>query len=349
MSTHRSIRGGLAAAVAAVVLSGSPNGPTSAVAAEALLLKSIQPGSARHVFHTRLATMMQKYGGREIQISLGTAPPRMLVQVATGKADLAFSAPTIIWFMQHRKAMYAKMASAPELAKNIRGVINHGGGTYQFVVLASSGIKSMKDFKGKTVQLAIPGGVAYRVMAGMVQAATGYKPNVDYKASKLDLQAASQAFMDKNIDVFATPAAIPDPEIEQFALTNKIRIIGIPDKAFESAGIKAVLRFPGRFRLSIKPHTYGSNQVNTAPVKTLGTTESLVTNKNVSEEAIYQLTKILWEHIGEIVKGSKSLPNAFNKKMALHAMNVPLHAGAYRYYKEAGFDIPASLKPPEAK
>ena len=30
-------------------------------------------------------------------------------------------------------------------------------------------------------------------------------------------------------------------------------------------------------------------------------------------------------------------------------MNIPLHVGAYRYYKEAGFDIPAALVPPEAK
>ena len=38
-----------------------------------------------------------------------------------------------------------------------------------------------------------------------------------------------------------------------------------------------------------------------------------------------------------------------NRKTAFAAVNGPLHIGAYKYYKEAGFDIPAIAIPPEAK
>jgi TRAP-type uncharacterized transport system substrate-binding protein len=34
---------------------------------------------------------------------------------------------------------------------------------------------------------------------------------------------------------------------------------------------------------------------------------------------------------------------------ALLGVTVPLHKGAYKYYKEKGINIPAALIPPEAK
>jgi len=34
---------------------------------------------------------------------------------------------------------------------------------------------------------------------------------------------------------------------------------------------------------------------------------------------------------------------------ALAGMTIPLHKGAYRYYKEKGVNIPPALIPPEAK
>ena len=38
-----------------------------------------------------------------------------------------------------------------------------------------------------------------------------------------------------------------------------------------------------------------------------------------------------------------------DRKTAFAAVNGPLHIGAYKYYKEAGFDIPAISIPTEAK
>ena len=37
------------------------------------------------------------------------------------------------------------------------------------------------------------------------------------------------------------------------------------------------------------------------------------------------------------------------KDSVFSQMNAPLHAGAYRYYKEAGFNVPSALIPPESK
>ena len=45
--------------------------------------------------------------------------------------------------------------------------------------------------------------------------------------------------------------------------------------------------------------------------------------------------------ISEIVKGAK----AITPETAFTSVNVPLHPGAARYYKEAGIDVPEAIRP----
>ncbi|MEQ8702103.1 MAG: TAXI family TRAP transporter solute-binding subunit, partial [Bauldia litoralis] len=314
-----------------------------------LLLKSLQAGSAYHVFHTRLATVVKKYTDHEIQVSIGTAPPKSTLEVSMGRVDLAFSAPTIIGMMQKKIAMYSKLEKAPELAKNLRVITSHSGGWYQLAVYADSGIKTLKDIKGKTLWLAYKGGAASRVMVSIFEGVTGYKADRDFKVSPLAGQASVQAFQDGQLAMWALPTELPSQVIQQFALTRKIRLVGFSEADFSNPAMKRVLSFPGRRRITLPANLYGANQANTEPVKTIGTTGALLTSKFANEKAVYDITKALWTHIAEIHAAAKYMPNFINRKSMFNDMNVPLHVGAYRYYKEAGFKVPDSVIPPEAK
>ena len=323
--------------------------PAPADAKTQLLLLSVSPGSPHNTFHTRLATVVQKYSDLEIQVSLGTTPPKAQIEVALGKADLAFSAPTITSFMTKGTGMYAKVKQAPELFKNLRSIVSHDGGYYTFVVFDDSPIKSLADTKGKKLSLAIPGDAANRVLIAMLKGTTGYEPDKDYQMSRLHGAAAIQAFQDGQVDLWAAPAVQPNPVVEQFALTRKIRLLGLSEKDLDEKDIKAVLAFPGRKSGTLPPDLYGSNQANTEPVLTLGTTNALVVGKNVSAEAVYTLTKTMWEHIDEIWQAGKFMRNLLKKDTAFFQMHAPLHPGALKYYREAGFKVPDNLIPPEAK
>ena len=341
MKTRHITRIALAAASIAAV--------SAPAQAEKLLLKSLQAGSAYHVFHTRLATVVKKHTDHEIQVSIGTAPPKATLEVAMGRVDLAFSAPTIIGMRQKKIAMYAKLEQAPELAKNLRVITSHSGGWYQLAVYADSGIKSLKDIKGKTLWLAYKGGAANRVMVSVFEGVTGYKAGKDFQVSPLAGQASVQAFQDGQLDMWALPTELPSQVIQQFALTRKIRLISFSEADFSNPAMKRVLAFPGRRRITLSPKLNGANQANTEPVKTIGTTGALLTSKFAKEQFIYEITKALWTHIDEIHKAARYMPNFINKKSMFNDMNVPLHVGAYRYYKEAGFKIPQHVIPPEAK
>ena len=68
----------------------------------------------------------------------------------------------------------------------------------------------------------------------------------------------------------------------------------------------------------------------------------LVVRDDVSEEIVYNLTKLLWENLStlqEIHSATKSM----NLDVALTGIPVPLHPGALRYYQEQGVEIPDHL------
>ena len=76
----------------------------------------------------------------------------------------------------------------------------------------------------------------------------------------------------------------------------------------------------------------------------LGFNQFVGTTKMVDEEAVYKVTKAFWENIGDIHKTAVFLKQV-TKETAFTSVNVPLHKGAYRYYKEAGFNIPENIIP----
>ena len=68
----------------------------------------------------------------------------------------------------------------------------------------------------------------------------------------------------------------------------------------------------------------------------------------MSEETVYQMTKLTWDNIAEIHKTAATL-QTMNKAKPFVGVNMPMHKGALRYYKEKGIKVPAALIPPEAK
>ena len=111
--------------------------------------------------------------------------------------------------------------------------------------------------------------------------------------------------------------------------------------------MKRMLEEPDYLIATVEPGTY-RGQVNKNPVKVLGYYLFIGTQAKVSSDVIYKVTKTFWDNIKEVHATAKYM-EALNKETALAAVTGPLHIGASRYYKEAGFKIPAAIVPPEAK
>ncbi|MEC9344859.1 MAG: TAXI family TRAP transporter solute-binding subunit [Pseudomonadota bacterium] len=340
------IRGIARCAMAAsfAVLAGT--GLAQAQSKTFLTMDSNPAGTTVGQFMISFTQVVQKYLPVEIQVSTGKPSTKSAVDAAQQKVDLYTGAPTINWYMQNQTAMFEKVANAAELNKNLRGMINYPLGPYQIVTYADSGIETLNDIKGRKVFLGPPAGAATKVMIDVVKGVTGFEPGTDFEAMRYDWASAETAFLDGQMDVYMVPTSLPSPQIQQFALVRKIRILGIPQDKMDNELIQAALQYPGRTVWSIPPGSY-DNQVNTESVDTIGSWVGIQTQKWLDDQLVYDMVRVFFEHLDEVHETAAWM-KIITLETALNQMNVPLHPGAYRYYKEQGVSIPDALVPPGA-
>jgi hypothetical protein len=240
-------------------------------------------------------------------------------------------------FVQNNVAYSAyegKDQFAGKPVKNLRGIASLYPETIQIVARADSGIKSMKDIKGKKL---IPGdrGSGTEVDTLNVLASHGltYKDfaGVDW----LGFSGASQRLQDKQADVTFTTAGWPTAAITELAMSTNIVLVPI-----DEAMITKITKTHAFYSKVVIPK--GTYKGMTADVPTITTMAQWVVDEQVPAELVYNLTKALWEKSKDGLSGADVMAKVHAKgkdvqlKTALSGMAIPLHPGAAKYYKEKG-------------
>jgi hypothetical protein len=214
-------------------------------------------------------------------------------------------------------------------------------GQYHVLTYAGSGIKTLKDIKGKRVFLGPPGGGAWNASREWVVATTGLHPNQDFKNVKASWSSAFQGFQDRQFDVYIVGGIAPFPQVEQLALTSKLHLLGLSKKEYEAnpEAIKSTTKV-GRELGIIPAGIYGKGIDNQQDIYTLGGVVGVSVNKKMANDTAYQLVKLFWE---QAKKNSKTHPWLKHLSMAYGAgkEGMKLHPGAVKYYKEQGIKVPA--------
>jgi TRAP transporter TAXI family solute receptor len=326
----------IAAAVTAVVLSAGHAG-----AADFFKLGSLAPGMSPFTINTAFASVVNKYvPDTKIQVSATGTAMRHQLLAAQGKMDFFMGSPIGVFLMYKQIGPYKKLKNGPEMVKKVAHIFTYELGPYTFVTYAGSGIKKLADLKGKNVFIGPPGGAATRVVGTMIKSQAGYAAGKDYKKINMGWSAAIQAFQDKKFDVLVVPANPPSPSIQQIALQNKIRLLSV-----DLSKQGKLLRTPGRTKRVIAADAYGVNQVNNAPIPTLGALVGLSVRANMPAEKVYAMTKAFWEHIGEVHAAAPWMKQVVNLTAALEVVPGRLHPGAEKYYREIGRKIPVAFQP----
>jgi TRAP transporter TAXI family solute receptor len=333
--------------MAAAICMGLAGGAAQASDKVFLTQDSFPATSGPGQFDVAFSQVIKKNLPVEIQLSVGKPGTKATLDAAMGKVDLFSNFPSINYLMANKKAMFAKLDSAPELSKNLRGILSYPLGPYQIVTFADSGIETLHDFKGRKIFLGPPGGAATSAIAQVVKTVTGLEPGKDFEAMKFDWKSANTAFLDRQVDVYISPTSLPSGAVQQFSLLSEIRLLGLTDEELALEGMKPVLMLPGRTIVTIPPDAY-DNLVNEGPIKSVGSWGGLGTHAGVDADIVYDLTRTFWENLDEIHATTKWM-EAITLDQALAEMNTPLHVGAYRYYQEIGLDVPDALIPPEAQ
>jgi len=326
----------LAAALAVAGLAGG------ASAAETVKMATIAPGSSAYLVMTTLANLVnQKQDQLNITVDATGAATKHVIEVAEGKLDMCMTSPTVHHFLKTGTVMYQKLKEAPELAKNIGLVFWFPYGAYHALAYADSGINSLDDIKGKRVFLGPPGGGAWNASNEWVQAVTGLKVGDDYENVKASWSSALQGFQDRQFDVYFTGGIPPFPQVEQLALTSKLRILGLTKAQVDAAteGQLKPTKVLGRELDVIPAGAYGDGVVNAEDIYTLGSVVGVAARLDLDADTVYTITKTFWDALPEAQKTAPYLKK-ITLDYAVRDGGLALHPGALRYYKEIGIDIP---------
>ncbi|MFT7595305.1 MAG: TRAP transporter TAXI family solute receptor [Paracoccaceae bacterium] len=306
----------------------------SGAAAEIYKVTSIAPGMSPFVVNTAIAKVVNNHvDDVDFQVRATGAATKHMIDAATGSVDFLFGSPTINWLLVNQIGPYKKFTNGPELEAEVGMIFSYQIGPYHYVTRADSGIETLEDMRGRTVFAGPPGGAAKGVVLRNIKAVTGLEAT-DMKVQEYGFDAAIQAFQDDKIDVIVLPTNVPSPAIQQFSLTKEIRILNVDVSKLDLRPAVG-----GTFN-KIEAGDYRKNQVNETSIDTHGAIVNFSAGMHVDEEVVYQVTKAIWENIGEIQETAQWMPSTINKEHALDLIAGRLHPGAERYYREMGWQIP---------
>ena len=201
--------------------------------------------------------------------------------------------------------------------------------TVQLVTMDPS-IKSVADLAGKAVSIGAPGSGVYFNAIDVLTAAGLSEDAI--KPQYLSFADSTEGLKDGKIDAAFIVAGAPTPAITELTTTNDAYLVPIDGEI----GEKVLASCPYYTSLAIPAGTYkGQDQdVTTVTVKA-----TMIISADASEEQAYAVTAAIFDNIDDITaehaKGAElSLENATS------GMAVPFHAGAAKYFKEKGIDVP---------
>ena len=214
--------------------------------------------------------------------------------------------------------------------KDLRAVFSLAPEMVTFVVAEDSGIKTIADVKGKVVNIGNPGS-GNRQNAIDIFDAVNIDYKKDFKAEGIKAADAPRMMQDSRIDGFFYTVGHPNGNIkEATAGLRKARIIAIPE-------IPALAEnFPyynvGYIDMASYPEATNSAD---GKIPTVSMKATLVTNVDVSDEVVYDITKAVFERIEDLRTLHPALAT-LTKEGMLEGLTAPLHSGAEKYYKEVG-------------
>ena len=300
-------------------------GSITASAETRVTYKSAKSTSSYYQMAVQIAENMKAGSGGNIIVTVEESQGSVqnVMEAAVRTNNYVFTTPPVlVKLAQAGKAMF-KGKSNPKF-NNIRALFPIPSLTMHFVMSADSGVSKFSDLEGKTILLGkgsfgAKEGAKYLKLFGL-----GGK----VKLANVELNNAVPAIKNRQIDGFVTAGSYPAPNVIEAAAGIGVTLISLSD---------AQVKKSKRTRLIIPAGTYPGIDTDTV---TTSLPVIAYTISNMNNETAYQLTKTYWNQIASM---GKAFPwwNGVSGKMLTNIYGK-IHAGALRYYDEAGINVPSA-------
>lgn len=301
---------------------GAPQGDPkfgSAEAAEIKLFNGPPQGTWRPMAVT-LQLNMQK----------GIPDLRVNIEPGGGASNVIAANDQPVWAMAMASSSYDGFLGNPPYTKkmtNIRQVAILFSQFHVIMTTVQTGITTMEGLKGKRVNVQ-QRGYASELVNQMIlsEYKLTYKDIVPQFLGEND---AIDALKDGHIDANMASGISPYPPLVDLMTMRGAKLLIMSDTVIKNMG----KRNQGLIYGIIPGGTYSAIKED---IPTINTPTILIVNKDVPEDFVHEITKVLTNSLPE-----RQQTFDFLKKMKPEEMSadvgIPFHPGALRYYKERGW------------
>ncbi len=201
---------------------------------------------------------------------------------------------------------------------------------FHFVVLASANVNKLADLKGKSITTQQTGNTGEMITRQFLEV-NGISYN-DVKVSKVGYTDSVTQMQDGHAVAFGLTTQIPAGAVMDLASAREIRLIDQADSIDKMRKLN-----PGYNLVTIPKGTYPKQD---SDVKVVGFQTHVVASCKLPEQTVYSMTKAIADNTNTLATVAKDVAALTPKGMAAD-IGVPFHAGAAKFYKEAGITVTA--------
>lgn len=234
--------------------------------------------------------------------------------LGSGNADFALLQNDVAYFAKNGEGIEAFQGNA---IPNLRGVATLYPETIHVVTLADTGISTIEDLSGTTINTGDLGS-GTQVNATQILEAVGI---TDYDEQNTGFSQATEQLKNGDIDAAFVVGGWPVGAIEDIATTNDITIVEISGDARES------VKESGSYFADdeIPAGTYSG--VDEA-VQTVAVQAMIATNAEQSEQVVEEVTAAIFDNTDQLTIKTEFI----SKDSAQDGMSIELHPGAQAYF-----------------
>ena len=285
---------------------------------------NVLTGGTSGVYYPLGVALSEIYGkgmeGARTQVQATKASVENLNLLQKARGEIAFTLGDSLKLAWEGNAE----AGFPTKLDKLRGIAAIYPNYIQIVAAKDSGIEKLEDLRGKTLSVGAPkSGTEINARAILAAAGMSYEDlgRVEY----LPFAESVELIKNRQLDATLQSAGLGVASIRDLATSVPINVVAVPADAVAKVGEPYLAT-------TIPAGTY---EGQTGDVETAAVGNFLVTHDDVSEETAYQMTKLLFEHLDQLV-AAHAAAKAIDPAKALEGMPIPLHPGAERYYREKG-------------
>ncbi len=201
------------------------------------------------------------------------------------------------------------------------------------IVTCDSSIKTVADLKGKTVSVgAANSGVYFNAVD--ILGAYGIDVNSDISAVYQNFADSADSLKNGKVDAAFIVAGAPTTAITDLSTSKQAYLVSMDAEHIATLQETS----PYYAEATIPAGTYSGMESDTTTVSVLSV---VLANNSVSEDDVYAFTKSLFDGAQDNAEAHAKYKE-LSLETASSITSVPYHAGAAKYFKEQGVEVPTA-------